>query len=286
MDDPGLKAIVQRHNLAPMGVRPPFLWYLAEAFRRRDFAVTLAAYRLQAANAKTRLGMGWIVLRPLISAAVYGLIFGMIMPAGSRPDNFVAYLIVGVFLFEFFSRSLSEGSRSILQNVNLVKNLSFPRILLPVASVVQQVLELLVMLAVLFVLLIALGEPITWNWLLLIPVAAMFTLFNVGVALLAARLSLHLPDLTQILPHVTRILFYSSGIFFALDRVLASRPDLLQIAYLNPVHDFIALARGFLLQGAEIQPIFWWVTGISTAVVFIGGVILFWHVENRYGEDQ
>lgn len=286
MADSDLRQLAAQHSMQPMGVRPPFWRYLKDAWRRRDFAVTLASYRLQAANSKTRLGMGWIVLRPLMNALVYGLIFGLIMPRSSRPDNFIAYLIVGVFIFEFFNRSFSEGARSVIQNVNLLKNLSFPRILLPVSAVIQQLLELAVMLGVMSVILLVLGEPLTWKWLLVIPVLLIMTLFNIGVALIAARLTVHFMDIMQIIPHVTRILFYSSGIFFSLPMVLGDQPELLFIAQLNPVHDFIALIRGFLVTGIEIFPIYWAVTGGFTVLFFSAGLVLFWRAENLYGRDQ
>lgn len=287
MADPGYAALADRHGLSVMGVRPRFWRYLVDTWRRRDFALALAAFRLQAANAKTKLGMGWVVLRPLLNAAVYGLIFGLILPRSTRPDvNFIAYLVVGVFIFEFFARSFSEGARSVLQNVNLLKNLSFPRILLPISSVLQQLLELLVMLGVLGVILVLLGEPITWAWLLVLPVMLLMTCFNIGVALLAARLTVPLPDVTQVIPHVTRVLFYGSGIFFSLPLVLSDRPELLLIAQLNPVHDFIAIVRGFLVEGMTIDPVYWWVTSISSAVILIGGVLFFWQAENQYGRDQ
>lgn len=286
MADSDLSGLAERHGLQAMGVRPPFWRYLADAWRRRDFALTLAAYRLQAGTSKTRLGMGWIVLRPLLNAVIYGVIFGFVMPKSSRPDNFIAYLIVGVFIFEFFSRSFSEGARSVIQNVNLLKNLSFPRILLPISAVLQQLLELAVMVVVMVVILLVLGEPITFGWLMIVPVLLMMTLFNIGVALLAARLTVHFMDIMQIIPQITRILFYSSGIFFSLPLVFADMPELLFVAQLNPVHDFIALVRGFMVSGMPVEPLYWWVTSGFTALFLSLGVVLFWRAENLYGRDQ
>ena len=247
--------------------------------------MTLARYRLQAAMSENRLGMGWVVLRPILNAALFGTIFGLIMPAGSRPPNFVPFLVVGFFIFEYFSKTLSGGSKAIINSKSLVRSLSFPRILLPLAIVMRQLVELVPMLIVMFLILIVLGEPITWGWLMVIPVMMLMTLFNLGIAFITARLTVHVRDLSQIIPLISRVVFYTSGIFFDLARVLADKPELLRLARLNPVHDYIGLIRGFTVSGNEIYPFMWWI-GIAAAVVtFLFGVVFFWKGEERYGRD-
>ena len=57
-----------------------------------------------------------------------------------------------------------------------------------------------------------------WDWLLLIPLVALFTVFNAGLTLITARLTVHFRDLTQLLPFVSRFFFYTSGIFFSVER--------------------------------------------------------------------
>lgn len=279
------EALARDNGLERVGARPPLFTYLAQAWSRRDFAVTLARYRLQAAMSENRLGMGWVVLRPILNAALFGTIFGVIMPSSTRPDNFVPFLVVGFFIFEYFSKTLSGGAKAIVGAKSLVKSLSFPRILLPAAIVIRQLVELVPMLAVMVVILLALGEPVTWWWLMVIPVMLLMTMFNLGVALIVARLTVHVRDLSQIIPLVSRVVFYTSGIFFDLSRVLASKPELLQLARLNPVHDFIALIRGYTISGNEIYPFMWWIAAGSAIVTLVIGVIFFWKGEERYGRD-
>lgn len=279
------EALARDYGLERVGARPSLPAYLAQTWRRREFAITLARYRLQAAMSENRLGMGWVVLRPILNAALFGTIFGLIMPAGTRPDNFVPFLVVGFFIFEYFSKTLSGGAKAIVGAKSLVRSLSFPRILLPLAIVIRQLVELIPMLVVMFIILILLGEPITWGWLMVVPVMMLMTLFNLGVAFITARLTVHVRDLSQIIPLVSRVVFYTSGIFFDLARVLADKPELLRLARLNPVHDYIGLIRGFTVSGNEIYPFMWWI-GIGAAVVtFVFGVIFFWKGEERYGRD-
>jgi teichoic acid transport system permease protein len=272
-------------GLSRMGARPRLGPYLAELLRRRAFAYTLARYRIQASLNENRLGLGWIVLRPIMTAAIFGTIFGVILPSSSRPENFVAFLVVGIFIFEFFSKSFSAGAKSITSNASMVRSLSFPRMLLPLSAVLQQVFELIPMLAIMGVIVVAFGEAITWHWLLVIPIILMMTMFNLGVALISARLTVHIRDVTQIVPLLTRILFYTSGIFYSLDQVLADKPTLLLITKFNPVGDYLALVRWAMIESPAPDPLVWWVAGSAAVVTLTLGVVFFWRAEASYGHQ-
>ncbi|MFN3865676.1 MAG: ABC transporter permease [Demequina sp.] len=280
-----LEAYAHENGLERVGARPSLPTYLAQAWRRRDFASTMARYRLQASMSENRLGMGWVVLKPILNAALFGTIFGFILDSSTRPDNFVAFIVVGFFIFEYFAKTLSGGSNAIVGAQSLVRSLSFPRILLPVAIVIRQFVELVPMLIVMALILIAFGEPVTWWWLMIVPVMLLMTMFNLGVALITARLTVHVRDLSQIIPLVSRVVFYTSGIFFSLEKVLADKPEILTLARLNPIHDFIALVRGYMVSGNEIYPFMWWVAIVASIVTFVFGVVFFWKGEERYGRD-
>ncbi|WP_062137661.1 ABC transporter permease [Demequina aestuarii] len=285
MSSTDLDAYAREHGLERVGARPPFTEYVAELWRRRAFAFTMARYKVQASMSDNRLGMGWIVLKPILNAALFGLIFGVIMPSDSRPENFIPFLVSGVFIFEYFSKSFGSGARAIIGNSSLVRSLSFPRMLLPISSVLQQVVELVPMLIVMGAILLFFGEPLTWGWLMIVPIMALMTLFNLGVALISARLTVHMRDVTQFIPLITRVLFYSSGIFYSLELVLKDDPELLRLAQLNPVHDYIALVRGYMVEGNVVSPLIWWVATGAAFVTFAIGVVYFWRAEERYGRD-
>lgn len=280
-----LEALANDAGLERVGARPRLTAYVAELWRRRAFATTMARYKVQASMSDNRLGMGWIVLRPILNAALFGTIFGVIMPSDSRPENFVAFLVAGIFIFEYFSKCFGMGARAIIGNNSLVRSLSFPRMLLPLSLVIQQLVELIPMIVVMAIILVIFGEPVTWGWLMIVPIMALMTLFNFGVALIAARLTVHMRDVTQIIPLITRVLFYTSGIFFSLELVLKDRPELLQLAQLNPVHDYIALVRGYMVTGNPVEPFMWWIGAGAAVVTLTIGVVFFWRAEERYGRD-
>ncbi len=140
----------------------------------------------------------------------------MLLQKSNRPDNYVAFLTTGVFTFNYFSTCFSDGSKSLVTNRGLVRTLHFPRAVLPIATVLQKTLELGAMIIVMAIIVMFTGELPQIDWLLIIPTYAAMSLFCAGVAFLAARLTVHLRDLTQLIPFITRIIFYMSGLFYVI----------------------------------------------------------------------
>lgn len=273
-------------GLFEVGHSPPLGAYLAEAWRRRTFAATLAAYRLVSGLLRNRLGVLWIVLKPLLTATIYGTIFGFVLSSAARPDDWVPYLVTGVFVFEFFTGCFSGGSRAITGNARLVQSLGFPRILLPVSVVLEQAMRMVPVLVLLAVLLLVFGVPISWSWLLVVPILAMMAVFNLGVALIVARMSVWVRDVQQFIPVINRVLFYASSIFFQVDLVFADNPMLLTIAHLIPTYDFVALVRGVMLE-THPAPMLAVIAAPLWTLLAIGiGIVYFWKAEARYGLSE
>jgi teichoic acid transport system permease protein len=275
----------REHGLKRVGARPALLEYLAEAWKRRDFAMTMARFNSEAANAKNRLGRWWTVLLPTVQALVYGLIFGVLM-GSSRPDNYIPFLFTGVFLFSFMSGAFGAGAGSVTGNLGLVRSLSFPRMLLPVQATIQQVFNLLPQMVLLLLTWVVFAQPITFKWLLLIPITFLMIMFSTGLALVSARLTVHIQDLAKLIPFVIRIVFYTSGIFFNMEHVLKNYPVALEIEKYNPVYVFVSLARGAGVEGYEATAFMWW-AAIGWAVVTLAlGIVFFWKAEERYGRED
>jgi teichoic acid transport system permease protein len=279
-----LAEYAKQNGLTKVGARDPLLTYLKRAWQRRDFAYVMALYTDQAKSSRNRLGRWWLVLVPTLQAAIYGLIFGILL-GGSRPDNFIPFLITGVFLFSFLQGAYVSGATSVTANIGLVRSLSFPRILLPVNALIQQVFSLLPQVGLLVITLLLFQQQVTWNWLLLIPILLLMVIFGFGLATISARLTVHVQDLNKLNPFLTRIAFYVSGIFFSIETVLKDYPLAMQIASWNPVYVYISLARGAMVEGYSMTANMW-IAAVAWAFgILIVGVVFFWKAEERYGRE-
>lgn len=268
-------------DLHRVGARPKLGVYLHHAWERRSFAYELARSRIEASNGRNRLGMLWVVLKPTLTALMYGAIFG-ILQGDSKPPGFPMFVVIGVFLFQFFSQSMSQGAKSITSNTALVQSLSFPRITLPLATVLEQLLTLVPMLGVMYVYCLILGAQLSWSWLLVLPLVGIFTLFNTGVALICARLTVHVRDLTQLLPLVNRILFYTSGVLFSVDRILKMFPVMVKLFDFHPIYQTLQIARGCIM-GTDYPLEYWAYLSVWSVLALVFGIIFFWIAEERYG---
>jgi teichoic acid transport system permease protein len=277
-----------REGLHKVGGRPPLGAYLRDVWRRRAFVYSLARFRIEAENGRNRLGMGWVVLKPLLNAAVYGTIFGILLGSRSRPDQFILFLVIGVFFFEFFSSCFTSGAQSITKNASLVQSLSFPRMSLPLALVVQRLLQFVPMVVIMILMVMAFGTMPHWEWVLLIPLIALFTVFNAGLTLITARLTVHFRDLTQLLPFISRFFFYTSGTFFSVEKRFNGNETILKIADAQPIHEFMELARSVMLTGPDyvIKPEYWLYATAWSILTLIVGTVYFWAAEERYGRTD
>jgi teichoic acid transport system permease protein len=137
--------LAARHGLTVSGARPPLPEYVRQLWGRRHFIVAFSRAKLMAQYSRARLGQLWQVLTPLLNAFVYYLIFGWLIGARGDMDDkeYVPFLVTGVFVFAFTQSSIMSGTKSIANNLGLVRALHFPRASLPIAFCLQQLQQLL-----------------------------------------------------------------------------------------------------------------------------------------------
>jgi len=276
-------ALANAAKLTKVGTRPKLGHYLKDFAQRRAFAFTLAKFNLQASTAKSSLGAAWHVVVPALQIGVYGAIFGLLL-ASARPANFVPYLITGIVLFQFISGCFTDGAKSITGNASLVRSLDFPRILLPVSAVVSNIMRVLPLFGLMLIGILIFGQVPNWNWLLIVPVFVLMTLFSSGAAMISARMTVHLEDFNQLLPFITRVLFYSSGIFWNIDKMVPAGL-LREILHNNPIHLYLVLARASLVSGYTAEANDWMVAAAWAVGILAFGTVWFWRAEEKYGRN-
>lgn len=284
---PDLAALARRHGMVEVGGRPGLGSYLVQLWQRRDFIVTMARAGIVSANSQNRLGRFWLVLTPLMQGLVYAVIFGVLLNTRAGIENFIGYLVIGIFLFQYTAKALTDGSRAVTGNRKLIQVLSFPRAALPLSVSLRSMLTFVPALAAMFAVIVVAPERevITWRWLLIVPVFALMSLFNLGLGLLAARVVASVNDISQVIPFGLRIWFYTSGVFFSFDRFAGGNPTLRAVLEANPMHVYLTLARDAILYGQD-SPASYWLQAVAWPVVLVVvGFLLFWVSEERYTRE-
>ncbi|MFF5920549.1 ABC transporter permease [Streptomyces flavochromogenes] len=282
-------ALAEKYGLSVSGARPGLFEYVRELWSRRHFILAFSSAKLTAQYSQAKLGQVWQVATPLLNALVYYLIFGLILDAGRgmTKDVYIPFLVTGIFVFTFTQSSVMAGVRAISGNLGLVRALHFPRASLPISFSLQQLQQLLFSMIVLVAIAIAFGSYPSARWLLLLPALFLQFVFNVGLAMIMARMGSKTPDLAQLMPFVMRTWMYASGVMFSIQTMLADKPAwIADILMYNPAAVYMDLIRFALIDGygAENLPAHVWMTALAWALVFgIGGFVYFWKAEERYG---
>ncbi len=272
-------------DLRPLNTVMPARQYLAAMWSRRDFAVALPLEEVRSTHQDTLLGNLWHLANPMLSVAVYYLVFGVMLDVSRGIDNYILFLMVGVFTFNLTSRSVLGGATAISNNQGLMRSIRFPRALLPFSVVLSKLFTFGFELAVLAVVAVATGEGIALRWLLLPAIVLLHSGLNLGGAFIAARLNDSFRDVQQLIPFFFRLLMYLSGVMFPLETFLTSDragsllPTLIR---LNPLIGIIDMYRyvflGLPVYDGDL------IKGVAGAVgVLIFGFWYFRSAESRYG---
>jgi teichoic acid transport system permease protein len=250
LPDEPLAALAERYRLKLSGARPSLREYLAALWGRRYFIVGYATARNVSMYTDAKLGQLWQVLTPLLNACVYYLIFGILFQQSRGVEHYEAFLVAGVFVFAFTERSIVTGSTVMRVNLQLIRALYFPRASLPLAYVIVELQQMLVGMGVLFVIVLAYGEPLTWYWFLLVPAVILQTLFNTGAALLVARMGGSVADVSELIPFFLRITRYFCGVMYMVTTLpIQKLPEWVSwVLTLNPPAVFISLVRVAVMQ--------------------------------------
>ncbi|GAA1361183.1 ABC transporter permease [Streptomyces beijiangensis] len=281
--------LAAKYGLSVSGARPGLFEYVRQMWGRRHFIMAFSQAKLMSQYSQAKLGQVWQVATPLLNAAVYYLIFGVIMHSGRgmTTEVFIPFLVTGVFVFTFTQSSVMAGVRAISGNLGLVRALHFPRASLPISFALQQLQQLLFSMIVLVIVAVAFGSYPSLSWLLILPALAMQFVFNTGMALIMARLGSKTPDLAQLMPFIMRTWMYASGVMFSITVMLADKPawigDTLQY---NPAAIYMDLIRYALIDGygSSNLPDHVWIAALLWAILVGGaGFVYFWKAEERYG---
>lgn len=280
---PNESLVVDMRGMRKLNVRPPLPLYLKQLWSRRHFIFTDARYRAFRTAKSYNLWRFWLIAQPMLDAAMYGLIFGFLLKTSRGVDNFVGFLILGVTFFGFMSALVSGGQSLIQTSKNLIQAFSFPRAALVFSQALRYLIDNLpgLLVAIVVGLITQWGKPLSWTITLVIPLTILMWAFGTGLMFFTARITAFIPDFKVIISVGIRAWFFSSAVFFPLDR-FAHSPTLYQIFSLNPGYVFLTAIRDCVLYGNVPSAATWIILtawGFGTLMV---GLIFFWMAEERY----
>jgi len=277
-------------HLRRVGSRPPLREYMTEMWDRRHFVWAGARGKALTRYSGERLGAFWHVLRPLLDAVFYGVLFGLVLQVSRGMENYIAFVIIGIFMFQLSSRAISGGVTLIRQSKAMIRAFAFPRATLAASEVLRELMTSAAAIAVMFAVIMAVPphELPTVSWSYFPVVLLLHTTLNLGLTLFFGWLGAVLPDLSQVMSFATRILLYGSAVIFPIERFierLTDDPTLLLVVQANPIYIVLDMYRTILISGA-VPPADDWIRLSAWAFgSLVVGFVFFWASEERYGRE-
>ena len=224
---------------------PPLVPYVREAWRRRSFAFELSRTKLRAQHFNTVFGQLWLVLNPLLLTGVYFILVD-ILRGGSREEGFFAHLMAGIFAYYFVSGTVRNGTKSVVSGGRLILNTAFPRVLLPLSSVVISFKRFLPTMLIYVPVHIALGLPVGPELLWVLPLVGLLIVLASGLAMIVAALQVYFRDLKSFMPYLLRVWLYASPVLYYAHEMPQGYRFLLDV---NPLGQLLSAWSDVINQG-------------------------------------
>jgi len=235
---------------------PPILPYIRELWRRRGFATESSKATLRSENTLTFFGQLWMILNPLLLAAVYYLLVS-VLSGGTKDWAFFSRLTSGLFAFYFVSACMMSGAQSIVGGGKLLLNTSFPRILMPFAAVRTAFFRFLPTIPVYLLFHILARNAWTIGTLAALAFLFLLVVFGLGIAAFFATAQVYFRDAKSFLPYLNRVWLYVSPVLWTIDQLPHKFHALLAVMPFNPLYSLLGGYTEALTKGTVPELSIW-----------------------------
>jgi len=250
---------------------------LAELWRYRELLYFLAWRDLKARYKQTVFGVGWAIVRPVLTMVVFSIVFGGMMGVRSQGAPYPIFLYAGLLPWMLFSGSVSQAGVSLVNQVGLFTKVYFPRVFIPASSIVVVMVDTLLAAGV-YCLLMAWYGHLPGPSILLVPVLVAITLMlSLGLGLWLASLTVTYRDFRTIVPFLMQTWMFLTPVMWPPQLASERHRWLLS---LNPMTGVVCGFRSCLLN----RPIDWISLAASAAIAMVYGLHYFGRTERRFAD--
>ena len=265
-------------------LRPSSGWAalrLGDVWRYRELLFFLTLRDVKVRYKQTVLGIGWVVIQPIVAMVVFSAIFGQFAHLPSQGIPYPIFTFSGLLPWLLFAGSVNRAGNSLVQNSNLLTKVYFPRLLLPMAATLANLVDFAVSLVVLLGLMIFYRITPGWQLLALPAVTVLALLAALGFGLWLSALNVQFRDVQFVLPWLIQVLLFLSPVAYSVSLIPSGKT---QVAYaLNPMVGVIEAFRWSLFGGSA--PGRFLITSIAvTLVVLVTGLFYFRRMERTFAD--
>lgn len=250
----------------------PFLEEFVELYEYRDLVALWTLRNITLRYKRSILGVGWTLLEPMMMMIIMTFVFSRIFRFAI--DSYPIYVLTGILVFDFFSRSTNQIIEEVVATENLTQRIHVPRSAFALATVLAYLANWTLALIPLTAIMIFLGQPFSWS-LLSIPAIMLLTLlFSLGVGLTVATFGVFFHDIRLTYNVLLTAWFYATPVIYPIEILPEKYRELL---FLNPLYHLLQLFRTAVL-GGEFPPASNW---LISAAICLGTAVVGWWVFTR-----
>jgi lipopolysaccharide transport system permease protein len=231
---------------------------------------------------QTGLGVTWVILQPLVAAAIFTIMFGRFAKLPSDGHPYIVFVFSGVLIWNYFAQVLQRAGNSLITDARLITKVYFPRLAIPLASTFSALIDLLVALVVLAILMVVYGIQPTWRLLTLPLFIGLAAVTATGVSLWLSALNVKYRDFVHAMPFLLQVWMFASPVAYSASIV----PEKWRALYsLNPAVAFIEGSRWAVVGSSSISLQMVLITAVVASLVLVGGAFFFRRVERGFADS-
>ena len=257
---------------------------LKELISYRDLIFLFVKRNYSTRYKQTILGPLWLIMNPLITVALYALVFGNIakLSTDGMPE-YVFYLCSNA-IWTYFATCINNTSSTFTANASILGKVYFPRLVMPISAVITGLFDLLIQVAMLVILMISFAISgvffdINMGVILSLVLIIQVAMLGLGCGIIVAALTTKYRDLVVLVGFGMQLWMYASPVVYTVSTI----PEkYYKIYMLNPMAPIISMWRKVILGSGEYEYFYWGISWITTIVVLFIGVVLFSKVEKTF----
>ena len=267
-----------------LNIEPSNTWVslkLGELWQYRELLYFLIWRDIKVRYKQTALGAAWAIIQPLFSMLIFSLFFGRLAKMPSDGIPYPLFSLAALVPWTFFANGLNQSSNSLVASANLLKKVYFPRLVIPIATVLAGVVDFALSFIVLLGLMAFYGIAPTINllWMPLFLLLALVT--SLAVGLWMSALNVKYRDVRYIVPFIIQVWMFSTPIVYPSSLLPASWRT---IYGLNPMVGVVEGFRWALLGTNTVPGFMIAVSAAAALLILVGGAFYFRHMEKSFAD--
>jgi lipopolysaccharide transport system permease protein len=259
---------------------------LRNLLKYRQLIQSLVARELKARYRGSVLGFFWSFINPLLLLSIYTFVFSYVLVKARQPDMdpYALFLFCGILPWTWFSSSLLESSNVLIAGGNLIKKVLFPAEVLPIVTVLSNMVHFLLGLPILIAFLIYFQTPLQWSEVVWFPVVVLVQLIlTLGLALIVSALTVHFRDFKDILSNLMTFWFFATPIIYSMND---SPPIGKTVLDMNPFTHLAISYQEILFFKGDFGHWKWLMAlGVASVGLFFVGYFIFDRLRDSFAEE-